>query len=240
MALTTRVWSVGKLLLLAGALLATFFLFFVISMRLALQSRDVVVPKLAGVTVQQASTILTDMGLTLKVEEGRRVDPKVPAGRVVIQDPPAGSTARRPRSVKVWLSAGARAPEIPELIGASERTAQLRLQADGLGLARIAEIRSNEQPAGVIVGQWPPAKSKGTEVALLVNRGERGATYVMPDVIGVEGDKAAELLRRFGFRVAVTGTYPYPGIPAGIVLRQNPRSGFQVAPGEAISLEVSR
>jgi serine/threonine-protein kinase len=240
MALTTRVWSVGKLLLLAGALLATFFLFFVISMRLALQSRDVVVPKLAGVTVSQASVILSDMGLTLKVEEGRRVDPKVAAGRVVIQDPPAGSTARRPRSVKVWLSAGARAPEIPELIGASERTAQLRLQADGLALARLAEIRSNDQPAGVIVGQWPAAKSKGTEVALLVNRGERGATYVMPDVIGVEGDKAAELLRRFGFRVAVVGTYPYPGIPAGIVLRQNPRSGFQVAPGEAISLEVSR
>jgi beta-lactam-binding protein with PASTA domain len=194
MALTTRVWSVGKLLLLAGALLATFSLFFVISMRLALQSRDVVVPKLAGITVQQASLVLSDMGLTLKVEEGRRVDPKVAAGRVVIQDPPA----------------------------------------------RIAEIRTSDQPAGVIVGQWPAAKAKGTEVALLVNRGERGATYVMPDVIGVEGDKAAELLRRFGFRVAVTGTYPYPGIPAGIVLRQNPRSGFQVAPGEAISLEVSR
>jgi beta-lactam-binding protein with PASTA domain len=240
MALTTRVWSVGKLLLLTGALLATFLLSFVISMRLALRSRDVVVPTLAGVTVQQASVVLGDSGLTLKVEEGRRLDPKVPAGRVVLQDPPAGSTARRPRSVKVWLSAGARASVIPELIGASERTAQLRLQSDGLALTRLAEVRTADQPPGVIIGQWPPADAKGTEVALLVNRGERGATYVMPDVIGVEGDKASELLRRFGFRVAVVGTYPYPGIPAGIVLRQNPRSGFQVAPGEAISLEVSR
>ena len=240
MALTTSVWSVGKLLLLAGALFATFLLFFVISMRIALRSRDVVVPPLVGVTVQQAGVTLGDLGLTLKVEEGRRIDPKVPAGRVVLQDPPSGSTARRPRSVKVWLSAGARAPVIPELIGATERTAQLRLQADGLGLAGIAEIRSSDQPAGVIVAQTPPPKAKGTDVALLVNRGERGTTYVMPDVIGVEGDKAADLLRRFGFRVAVVGTYPYPGIPAGIVLRQNPRSGFQVAPGEAISLEVSR
>jgi len=240
MALTTRVWSVGKLLVMAGALLATFFLCFFISMRLALRSRDVVVPPLIGVSVQQAGVVLGDLGLTLKVEEGRRIDPKVPAGRVVIQDPLAGSTARRPRSVKVWLSAGARAPVIPELIGASERTAQLRLQADGLGLASLAEVRTSDQPPGVIVAQWPQANAKATEVALLVNRGERGTTYVMPDVIGVEGDRAAELLRRFGFRVAVVGTYPYPGIPAGIVLRQNPRSGFQVAPGEAISLEVSR
>jgi hypothetical protein len=38
----------------------------------------------------------------------------------------------------------------------------------------------------------------------------------------------------------VVGTYPYPGIAPNIVLRQSPRGGFQVAPGDAISLEVSR
>ena len=52
--------------------------------------------------------------------------------------------------------------------------------------------------------------------------------------------RAAEVLRNHGFRVAVVGSYPYPGIQPGIVLRQNPRSGFRVAPGDAISLEVSR
>jgi beta-lactam-binding protein with PASTA domain len=77
-------------------------------------------------------------------------------------------------------------------------------------------------------------------VALLVNRGERAATYVMPDLIGVDGDRAAEFLRRRGFRVAVTGTQPYPGVPSGVVLRQTPAGGFQIAPGDAIALEVSR
>jgi serine/threonine-protein kinase len=240
MALTTRVWSAGKLLLLAGALLATFFLFFIVSMRLALRSRDVVVPSLVGGTIQQATATLENYGLTLRVEEGRRIDPKVPAGHVLSQDPAPGSAARRPRSVKVWLSAGPRAPVIPQLVGATERTAQLRLQSDGLGLLRTDEVHTAEYPAGVIIAQSPTAGDKGTDVSLLVNRGERGATYVMPDVIGVEGERAAVLLRGFGFRVAVVGTYPYPGIPAGTVLRQNPRSGFQVAPGEAISLEVSR
>lgn len=240
MALTTRVWSAGKLLLLAGALLATFLFFFFVSMRLALRSRDVVVPTLVGGTVQQATATLENVGLTLRVEEGRRVDPKVPAGHVVSQEPASGSSARRPRSVKVWISAGARAPVIPELVGATERTAQIRLQSDGLGLLRAVEVRTADYPAGVVIAQTPPAKAKGTDVSLLVNRGERGATYVMPDVIGVDGDRAADLLRGFGFRVAVVGTYPYPGIPTNTVLRQNPRSGFQVAPGEAISLEVSR
>ena len=69
---------------------------------------------------------------------------------------------------------------------------------------------------------------------------ERGASYVMPDLIGINGDRAAEILRNRGFRVAVVGSTPYPGIAAGIVIRQTPQAGFQVAPGEPISLEVSR
>jgi beta-lactam-binding protein with PASTA domain len=91
-----------------------------------------------------------------------------------------------------------------------------------------------------VIGQTPAPKSNAPRVALLVNRAERGTTYVMPDLIGVNGDRAADLLRARAFRVAVVGDHPYPGVPAGIVLRQNPQAGFQIAPGEPISLEVSR
>jgi beta-lactam-binding protein with PASTA domain len=77
-------------------------------------------------------------------------------------------------------------------------------------------------------------------VSLLVNRGEGGTRYVMPDLIGVSGERASEILRGHGFRVAVVGTTPYAGVQPGIVLRQNPRAGFQIAPGEPISIEVSQ
>jgi beta-lactam-binding protein with PASTA domain len=129
---------------------------------------------------------------------------------------------------------------VPELHGESERTAQLRIQQDGLELAGVSEIRSAEYPSDAIVAQTPAAKSRAPRVALLINRGERGATYVMPDLIGVNGDRSADVLRVRGFRVAVVGDHPYPGVPAGIVIRQNPQAGFQIAPGEPISLEVSR
>jgi len=63
---------------------------------------------------------------------------------------------------------------------------------------------------------------------------------VMPDLIGVNGDRAAGILRDRGFRVAVVASAPYPGIAAGVVIRQSPQAGFQIGPGEPISLEVSR
>ena len=95
MALSTRVWGAGKRLLLAGALLLTYVIFAAASMRLAVRSRDVIVPPLGGKTVNEASAALTAAGLTLKVEDPKRSDPKVPAGQVLSQDPAPGVRTRR-------------------------------------------------------------------------------------------------------------------------------------------------
>lgn len=240
MALTNRVWWAGKATVVVAALITTYVLFAVSSMRMALRAREVAVPDLRDRTVPDATARLTALGLTLRVDDARRLDPKIPADRILLQEPAGGVTTRRQRSVRVWLSSGPRVTTIPQLTGETERTAQLRLQADGLAVADLGEIRSNDYPADAVVAQTPPPQSRGTEVALLVNRGERSASYVMPDLIGVTGARAAELLRSRGFRVAVVGEQPYPGVPAGIVLRQIPQAGFQIAPGEPISFEVSR
>jgi serine/threonine-protein kinase len=243
MALSTRVWGAGKRLLIGGGLLLTYLLFAAVAMRLATTSRDVVVPTVTGKTVNEAGGILMSNGLNLKVEESRRPNPTVPAGQILSQDPQAGAKTRRERSVKVWVSGGPRAATVPALVGESERTAQMRAQQDGLNVASLAEIRSADYTAGTVVAQNPAPKQTtpaGAQVALLVNRGERGVTYVMPDLIGVNGDRAADLLRSRGFRVSVVGDHPYPGVPAGIVLRQSPQGGFQIGPSDPISLEVSR
>jgi beta-lactam-binding protein with PASTA domain len=240
MALKTRVWGAGKVVLLIGALLATYVLFAAASMRVALRTREITVPDLTNRTANEANAIAGDLGLALKVDETRRPDPKIAAGRVLGQDLAPGSTARRQRTLRVWLSAGQRATMMPPLVGETQRAAELRLAQDGLPLAAVSEIRSHDLPSDIVVAQNPPAKAAAGQVALLVNRGERGDSYVMPDLIGVNGDRAADILRNRGFRVAVVGSTPYPGIAAGIVIRQSPQGGFQIGPGEPISLEVSR
>jgi beta-lactam-binding protein with PASTA domain len=240
MALRTHVWSAGKLLLLGGALIATYLLFAAASMRMALRAGEVQVPDLINRTANEATGAAADLGLTIRVDETRRPDPRIPADRVVAQEPSAGSIARRQRSVRVWLSAGSRAAVMPVLIGETERAAQLRLAQVGLGLAGVSEIRSQAYPPDVVIAQAAAGTGPAYGVSLLVNRSERGASYVMPDLIGVGGDRAAKVLRDQGFRVAVVGSMPYPGVTSGVVLRQSPQAGFQIAPGEPISLEVSR
>jgi len=240
MPLGTRVWSLGKLFLLAGLLLATFLVFFGLSMRAALQAREVKVPALVGRSIGEATQLLNDLGLPMRVDENRRSDEKVSSGRIMQQDPTPGLPARRGRTVRVWVSSGPRTTTIPQLVGQTERTAEIRLQQDGLEVGSISEFRSPDYPADVIVSQDPPPTSRAPKVALLVNRGEAASTFVMPDVIGMEGERVAQALRMRGFRVAIVGSQPYPGVPAGTVVRQQPPGGFQVAPADAVSLEVSR
>ncbi len=240
MALTARVWSAGKFLLIVGALLTTYLLSAALAARVALRAREVTVPTLVGQPLSTASAVVGGVGLTLKVDESRRSDPEIAAGHIAQQDPPAASVARRGRTIKVWLSTGSRVAAVPGLVGQSERTARLQLQQGGLVVTAVSEIRSNDFPADVIVAQEPPANSHAVSVSLLVNRSERATAYVMPDLIGVNGARAADVLRSDGFRVAVVGQNPYPGVPAGVVIRQSPQAGFQVTPGDTVSLEVSR
>ncbi len=234
---TARLFVAGTAVSAAGVI---FLLFAVVGLQVALRLREVSVPNLVGQSVDQATTNLDRMGLHVRVEPLPRIDPRVPAGHVVDQDPATGLTTRSGRSVKVWLSSGASAGSVPTLIGQSERGARARLEEDALRLRGISEIRSNRYPSDAVVGQEPAPQGSVSTVSVLVNRGERGATYVMPDLIGVYGASAAEVLRARGFRVTVVGDHPYPGIEPGVVLRQFPQTGFQIAHGEAISLEVSR
>ena len=94
MALRTRVWSAGKLVLLGGGLVATYVLFAAASMRVALRAREVQVPDFTNRTANEATVLATNLGLAMKVDDTRRPDPKIGAGRVVAQEPSAGATAR--------------------------------------------------------------------------------------------------------------------------------------------------
>ncbi len=238
--LRTRVWNLGKILLLAGALAGTFFLFAGIAMRVAVRAREVTVPNLTGQSIEDATAAAAALDLSLRVDEGRRPDPKVPAGHVLGQEPAAGAAARRQRSIRVWLSAGAHIARAPNLLGETQRSAEIRVAQDGLVIGAVSEIRSALYPPDIVVAQDPPADTETSEIRLLVNRGEDRATYVMPDLIGLNGDRAADLMRTRGFRVSVTSQTAASAIPPGIVVRQTPAGGYQVHPGDPIALEVSR
>lgn len=238
--LRTRVWTAGRWMLLLGGLGATYVVFLLASLRVATTAREVTVPDLRGASLAAATDMTEAIGITIVIDPLKRPDDTLPPDHVISQEPAAGTVIRRQRPVRVRLTAAVAAAVVPAVTGESERAAQIRLTQDRITVTHVAEIFSTSYSPGLIVAQDPPAKSEATGVALLVNRGEAAMTYVMPDLIGTAGARVADLLRRRLFRVTILGEVPYPGLPAGTVVRQTPQAGFQIAPGDPITLEVSR
>jgi beta-lactam-binding protein with PASTA domain len=237
--LRTRVWSAGRLLVLALALALTFGAFFYTGMRVANRAREVEVPDVTGRSVAEANEALSSAGLVLRVD-GRRSDPSVPAEHVLAQEPEPGTVLRRQRAVRVRVSEGQQDPFVPPVVGQPERSAEIVLTQEHVEIESRAQIRSMTYPAGTVIAQDPAPKQRAGRVNLLVNEGERGVSYVMPDVIGTAASRVVDLLRRRGFRVTVGAEVPYPGLDSGTVVRQTPQAGFQIDYGDAIVLEVSR
>ena len=144
MAFRNRVYGAGKLLILAGALVVTYIVFAVGSMRFALRAREVQVPDLTNQHDRRSQhPIIGALGLSLKVDDAKRAgseDRRPDACST--QEPPPGSTARRQRTVRIWLSAGARVSTVPAVTGDSQRIAEAQLSQDGIAVGAISEIRS--------------------------------------------------------------------------------------------------
>src|SRR5688500_20399448 len=101
-------------------------------MRVAVRARQVTVPNLVGKSIADATTSTSTLDLQIRVDEGRRPDAKIPAGHVLGQEPTPGSPVRRQRSVRVWLRSGAHIARAPRLLGATQRSAEIRLPQGGL------------------------------------------------------------------------------------------------------------
>lgn len=244
MAFGTRIWKLGRCLLLVAALVATFMVFFGLALRVALRAREVQVPALVGVTVNEATRAAAERGLGIRIDENRRVSDRVPAGRIMEQEPPPGAQARRQRTVRVWVSSGQRTTVVPALAGQTERTARLRLEQEGLATGTIAELRRDDYAPGTVVAQNPLPRANAPDVSLLINRAQPAPVYVMPDVLGTDAARAADAFRAQGLRVTLAPMQTPTGAGApsgtGTVTRQQPAAGAPVSAGDPITFEVSR
>jgi beta-lactam-binding protein with PASTA domain len=248
----SQVWKLGRFLFFVGALCVTFLLSFGVAMRVALRAREVQVPTLTGHTIADATQAANDLGLGLRIDAVHRPSAQVPAGRVMQQEPQAGDLVRRQRTIRVWASSGPVVTVVPALAGQSERTARIRAEQDNLVVTSVTEIRSADYDTDVVVAQDPPATTKSTRVALLLNRGEDVPAYVMPDFIGMDAALSADGLRGQGFRVtlvaAPAGAAPATpsaptsasGLPRGTIVRQQPSAGFRILISDPITLEASQ
>jgi serine/threonine-protein kinase len=227
-----------------GALLffILFFLSAIIFSQVLLKSEVVTVPDLAGKTVAQARADLQKKDLSL-APRGTEASDRIEKGLVVRQDPAPGSRIRTTRVVQVFVSSGSGTVTVPELAEKPLEEALTLLQSAGLTRGRMTQVHTPRLPAGRVLDQRPAPGAvveRGFAVGLLLSQGGRDAAFVMPDLIESRADAVIGRLGARGFKVADIRYVYYPGAPAGLIVKQDPPSGFRVQKRNRISFEVSR
>jgi serine/threonine-protein kinase len=201
------------------------------------------VPDLTGASEEEARTRLADAGLDMRRRSDEvRYDPRVPAGRILRQEPGSGSLVKRGTSVEVILSGGPQRLTTPELVGEALTAAQVTLVAAGLRPGASATVFHPGTSAGVIVEQMPRPGAlvdPTTPVVLLAALEDPSETYLMPDLVYRRYDDVRPFFDGQGFRLGSIKFEPYEGVEDGVVLRQFPLAGHPLRRGDVISLVVS-
>ena len=240
------------MLLVAVALLAA-----ITTMHFAIHGAEVQVPPLKGMTVADARSQTSGLGLTLDVDH-RYYSGEVAAGHILTQSPPPGTVVRREWRVRVAESLGPQSVDVPATVGDTERAASLQLRRAGLEVGEIARIPWSGVEEGTVLAQDPPPHAQGIEqpsVSLLVAApsGETPDGYAMPDLEGMPIVTAQAVLAKVGIKTQ-TPVYadvpiapmnsgnapPKPPVRPGTVFAQSPPPGARVDLDTMVRLTVAK
>jgi beta-lactam-binding protein with PASTA domain len=237
---------------------------FLTAMRFAIHGREAAVPNFQGLAPAQAEQVALANGLLLSRED-RFYSTEIPVGRIVSQEPPAGTKVRRGWRVRVAESLGPQRVTIPNVVGDSERAAEINLQRRGLDVGSVSTISSPELPQDQIIAQSPPPDAQGIvspKVNLLYNAPTAAEkTYVMPDFVGAKLADATVEVTDAGLKVGGVRTITSPdtqnatsvGAPAqkaipkttplpteAFIVAQMPAPGARVTTGNVVTFDIIR
>jgi len=237
--------SFFRLVLLSLVLLIVALVSALTAMRFAIHSGEVAVPDLVGRSPAEARRIAEEKGQEVNVER-QYYSATVPEGRIVSQMPLAGTKVRRGWEISVAESLGPQRVAIPNVLGESDRAAEINIQRRGLDVSAVAQIALPGTAADQVIAQSPPPNASGVsapKISLLLAEAPRPASFVMPNFVGQQLGGVTSVLQSAGLRVGtVTATAasdnPSPTsapLPASTIVAQDPAAGQQVNVGVAVN-----
>ena len=233
--LAAKIGALGMLLAVVAAYSAYY------TVRQSISGGEVEVPDLTGLTVEEATTTLAESGLILE-EATRRNDERIEEGLILEQDPQPGAGIKTRRKVKVVISLGDSVNPIPDFRGGAFRKAQITLQQQGMKTGSQVYVYTKREGENLVIGQDPQPGSAGWPeggIGLLISRGDRPLTYVMPDFVGRSQSEAVAFISRAGLRRGPVRRDTGGRATPGTIVAQNPPAGYPIRHGDPVTLTVA-
>ena len=206
----------------------------------------VVVPDIEGEQTNKAIKQIEDEKL-IAVASGNVASQYVEAGKIVFQNPVAGSYAEINGRIEIIVSSGTEEiidvvdgmATVPYVLYGTKDDAIEKFEIAGLGKPNISEAYDENVAKGLVISQSVEAYEKvkeGTVIDLVISLGPK--PFEMPNVIGkTEGD-AEEILKNAG--LGVSKDYRENSkVEEGKVFEQSVSAGNEVTRGDKITITIA-
>ncbi|WP_067469480.1 Stk1 family PASTA domain-containing Ser/Thr kinase [Nocardia amamiensis] len=198
---------------------------------------QVQVPRLDGLTQQEAEQKLNSIGLQMDPNVDRKPSSIQDTDKVIGTEPAAGSRVDAGRTIVVVIGGGPEKVRVPNVIGQSIEVAQPNIEGANFKV-QIQEVASS-QPKGEVVATKPAGGSsadKGSTVVLQISTGDQ---ISMPEIRGLTPSQAVDRLRQSGWTGSLAqisqSTVFDPG-NVGRIVAQQPSAGSSVGKNATISI----
>ena len=201
---------------------------------------EIEAPDLKNMTLEEAQQAADTYNL--KVKKGDEVvSDEVEKGKIVSQDPKAGTKIKTGSTIKVNISKGLGDGDVPDLEGKSQDELESYLEAAGFKLGTVT-TEASEKEAGTVLRQDPKAGSKaekGSTINVVVSDGSK-AKAVVPYLVGKSLEDAQAALLNAGLTIGSI-SYDYSSTYAeGEVMWQQYDANAQLDKGTAVKIRVSK
>ena len=201
--------------------------------------KTVEVPDIKGKTTAEAKTALEKLDLVLEVEKEVYND-EVEAGLIITQNPENGKELQSGKTVKVTVSKGVKTGTIPSVIGLSETEAVKAIETANFVVGEIKREYNSSYNADIVFQMNPNGNTtanEGTKVTIYVSKGQDLVT--VPSVIGQTEADAKNTITNAELTVGSITHETSSDYSKGMVMKQSPTDGNQVAKGTEVAIIVS-
>ena len=174
-----------RIIIIASAVAAALVLFLIIGFATGLfGGKDIEAPDFKNMTLKEAKLAAKEYKLHIKKGD-EVVSEDVEKGKIVSQDPEAGTTIKTGSTITVNISNGLGDGSVPDLRGKKQSELADYLEAAGFKLGTVSE-EASDQEKGTVLSQDPSAGDeveKGTAINVVVSDGSK-AKATVPYLVG--------------------------------------------------------
>tara|TARA_B100001564_G_C20519555_1_gene614497 strand:- start:106 stop:780 length:675 start_codon:yes stop_codon:yes gene_type:complete len=163
-------------------------------------------------------------------------------GTVIDQYPSTKMKVKEGRTVRLTIANAERSVIVPDLIGRSERSAELDIRQVGLEIDTVYKEYNSDVPAGNVTWQYPKGGdmlSRGMGVHLTISLGVPPNFFQAPNVFGLSKKKAIVEIEKSGFSLGKVYYRQNEDLIPYTVLDQSLKPGTVLEQSAKIDLTIS-